>query len=157
MPEFVERFYVMNPETEDVITKGLELKNGMVVLRENGSLRANLAELDLDWMRDRALTRNRWCTVTNVHYVQDLKVVQFTGIYEDGTRRVRNSKLTDSWLVKKSSVDFAKEKYAVVHDMLLAIIQAQDEATMHGDGSGEIVLMVEQAARKIAKIYGMGI
>lgn len=45
------------------------------------------------------------------------------------------------------------EKYAKVHELLVKVTRAQDAATFHGDsGSGEVALLIEQAAREICSM-----
>ena len=101
---FVERYYQMNPATEDLIPNGSHLKNGMVVLPGNSNDRAKYPFLDTiveEWMMDRALQCNRWAKVSYVSVIGNS--LTFIATYEDGTKRPISVDTNLAWLVKLNS------------------------------------------------------
>lgn len=101
---FVEQFYEMNPDTEDILFDGTELRDGMVVLIENDSSRENLGTVSLSGgaMLTKALVNNRWCTVSNIRIENSL--VYFIAEYENGIKKKRWTSDTYAWYVKKDSI-----------------------------------------------------
>jgi hypothetical protein len=99
---FVDKFYEMNPETEELFPSGAYLKDGMVVLLSNFEMRV----LTTDWLStsqyDRAKEVNRWCKVRDIRITSGL--VAFVGEYEDGTMRLRQHPVGLGWLVKHDSM-----------------------------------------------------
>lgn len=140
VPEFltnivniVPKFRQMDPETEDLLPGGNYLANGMRVLFANPDERGRPEDLE-DWARDRALERNRWCTVTN------LKIkghsVKFVAVYDDGTKRVRSTAIQDSWLVKKDSIEESQNLAAGLRNKVYEIVEEAMIAAA-GGASGE--------------------
>lgn len=106
-PEFVGRYYDMNPETEDLLPNGTLLKPGMIVLIENPSIRQELSDIPLleEFGRsrmDRIRMFNRWGTVQ--HVVEEDRRVFVTVEYVDGTKRILKTGLNEGWYVKKDSL-----------------------------------------------------
>lgn len=99
---FVERYYQMNPETEDMLPNGGAIRNGMIVLIADPDQRVIVKEAFLDWELDRALVRNRWAKVS--HVMRDNSSVVFIAEYEDGTKKQRMVSFRSAWLVKKASM-----------------------------------------------------
>lgn len=105
----VEKYYIMNPETEALIPNGRGLKNGMVVLIEDAEMRIDLSRANLN-ASDlfRAVQYNRWCEVSNItvedHGPGKMSVVTFVGTYEDGTQHKRWAGLNKGWLAKKHTL-----------------------------------------------------
>jgi hypothetical protein len=104
----VGKYQGMNPETEDLLMDGTELRVGMIVLVES-FMRAGLTEMDdenYEWAR----RANRWCTVATVPQIERVRykttddTVVFMGVYEDGTKARRSYMKSTAWLVKKSSI-----------------------------------------------------
>lgn len=104
--QFVPKFYKLDPDTEDLLPSGSHLANGMVVLIGSPERRDRPEHNDSDWMNDRIQERNRWCTVTNLEFSrQDLRhQISFVGVYEDGSKRKRTYHVSDSWIVKITSI-----------------------------------------------------
>ncbi len=95
--EAVDRTFVMNPETEDVI-RGGELQEGMVVLLEDHMFRLPLHS---DKERDFKAT---WCQVTKLQRNVRDEILSFIGVYSDGVKHSRTYNRSIFWLVKKDSV-----------------------------------------------------
>lgn len=116
---FVDQYYMMDPEFEDLLADGTELRNGMVVLCENPLWRKDMAsaiERGGFAMRQ-ALENNRWCQVTNLRvenrYDTDretgevtriYQVITFVGVYGDGVKIKRSFSPNASWIVKLDSI-----------------------------------------------------
>lgn len=113
-----EMFYRMNPETDDILENGSLLENGMIVLAEDSMLRENAAralrvdvntgELDDVHAFNRALSRNRWCRVSQVRcelaFDRNHPQVTFIAEYADGSKEKRRYAKDYAWLVKIDSL-----------------------------------------------------
>lgn len=130
-PDFVDRDYVMDPKTEDLLSSGTKLQNGMRVLVQ-GVLGLEDTRRPLEgYQLKNARENNRWCTVTELEiqerwddgYDYDYSdgfyslhtprrrerrkldpLVTFVGVYDDGTKAKRSFSAHFSWLVKKDSI-----------------------------------------------------
>lgn len=105
-PKYVDKFYEMDPETEDLI-RGDELRNDMVVVIEDGMLRADTEHLRSRYDSERARANNRWCTVSSIrrrYTGDDNAIVSFIGVYEDGVKKERSFSESYCWIVKKDSM-----------------------------------------------------
>lgn len=110
VPEsFEHRIFQMNPQTDDLI-RGAELKEGMVVLIEDTSVRADPAkhleedhECDI-YLCPRILAGALWCRVTRLERRRGDELVSFIGEYHDGTKRSRTYNISYCWFVKKGSI-----------------------------------------------------
>lgn len=104
--EFTPKYYTMDPETEDLLSDGTLLKNGMVVLIENDENRTTIqAELG-ESNSARAFRWNRWSTVSNVAVIDSY--VSFIAVYTDGTKRKLAAGVDDAWYVKLDSIPSRK-------------------------------------------------
>jgi hypothetical protein len=120
---FVDKFYVMDPEFDDLLNTGAELKDGMIVLIEESMSKTNLEFLNVvdsasyQYDYNRALENNRWCTVSQVsirrRYDYDQygavigessPLISFIAIYADGTKRKRTYDSSYAWFVKKDTI-----------------------------------------------------
>lgn len=102
---FVPKFYHMNPQTEDLLFDGTELKDGMVVLIEHSDLRGDLDTISIHPSHlERALKWNRWTTVSAVVFDEEKDQVLFIATYEDGTKRKFIADADYAWFVKKDSI-----------------------------------------------------
>lgn len=100
------KFYSMDPETEELLFDGFELKDGMVVLIESPLMRGDLSAADSNEAEMASvLANNRWCTVSNIY--NHRKMVEFVGTYGDGSKRKRTQGVRWAWLVKKDSIPTA--------------------------------------------------
>lgn len=107
-PVYVDRFYIMNPETDELLIDGNELNNDMVVLIECNWMRPSLNHAnrcDVGYWSARKY--NRWCTVTQLRYV-DLEtpdpIVVFIGVYSDGSKAKFEIPIDFAWYVRLNSM-----------------------------------------------------
>lgn len=127
---FVDKFYEMIPEFDQLLPRGTMLEDGMVVLIGDSIARANLRHLEKlesgerthihtspEYERDKAREYNRWCTVSDIQIIprwwtneygevvgERSPMIAFVGTYGDGTKRKRNCDSDFPWLVKKDSL-----------------------------------------------------
>lgn len=128
MPDFVDKFYRMDPETEDLIAKSTGLREGMRVLIESNGLRQDTSTLNEDWKVSRAFENNRWCVVSEIHrYGAD---IWFTGVYDDGSKIRRGSfHVNTAWLVKLDSIPPHITESGKYEAVFAAVKQAMDWET----------------------------
>lgn len=113
MTNFVDKFYQMDPTTEDLLFEGRSLKNGMIVLIGDSGWREDVSgELDHQSL-ELARANNRWALVTNLH-VRPSKI-SFVGLYDDGTKIRRDFQNDYPWLVKISTI--VKEPHEVEEEV----------------------------------------
>lgn len=62
-----------------------------------------------------------------------------------------------SFLEAFSSIMSETERFAKVYEMLMSIRHAQDVATYHGEGSADVLLLVDQTARQICEMMQEGL
>lgn len=114
----VDRFYAMDPKTDDVVF-GKNLQHGMVVLIEEITSRCDMNSKHTNG----ALVKNRWCTVTQLSWDRRQDLVQFIGEYDDGFKATRIYANHMGWIVKKSSVEELagrqERMYGIVKQALL--------------------------------------
>lgn len=121
----VPKYYQMDPEAEDLLPNGKELKNGMMVLIGNPDIRVRVDAHMSDWEAERAFERNQWCKVSNVeilHFRDGDHVVGFIGIYEDGYKRARSYSTKYPWLVKRNSIEQHMEKRETVRKLVMEAV-----------------------------------
>lgn len=105
--EFVDKYYEMNPETDDLLFSGYDLANGMVVLTENYKRRIDVSkgfDALLEGYKPEALKWNRWMTVSQLKINKGDQLVGFIAIYPDGTKRKVMLSVDDAWIVKVYSL-----------------------------------------------------
>jgi hypothetical protein len=90
------RAYQMNP-AEDYLVFGDELADGMWVVREDESLRA-----DSDMSEDEQLRQQRFCRVTKIRRSGDL--ISFIGEWIDGYQQAFRMHQTFAWIVKRDPI-----------------------------------------------------
>lgn len=155
MDEFVPRFYTMNPETDVLVVDGRGLEEGMKVLIENPHYRAVIKEEMADWELDRALERNRWCTISRIKIKGNL--LRFVASYEDGTQKVRTEDVDGAWIAKKDSIAASlgttTERYMNVYSVINEAFIKHDEyccTTCNGGSDAPSnKSLVENATRQI--------
>lgn len=107
-PAFVPKFYEMDPEVDDLLPDGTCLRDGMVVLIEDSLIRADEERADSKWELARLREVNRWCEVSHVlitpRHDGSRPLIQFIGIYPDGTKRKRTYDSSYAWLVRLFSI-----------------------------------------------------
>jgi hypothetical protein len=92
--------YDMNPETDDLLFDGTELRDGMVVIPEN------------KYQRDprRGSHADQWCRATRVTIrpskINDvpMEFLEFIGVYADGFKAKFSLGTVNSWIVRKDSI-----------------------------------------------------
>lgn len=105
---FVDKFYEMNPLSEDLI-KGHQLEDGMRVLIADPRFRPDLAYPIYFYtnmaFREGALRWNRWMTVTEFDGdLAESGLVSFIGLYDDGTKKDFILSSLHGWFVKINGV-----------------------------------------------------
>lgn len=102
----VDKWYEMNPETEDVLPSGRHLIPGMVVLIESPQGRMDLTTWQTWSKADLRNARmwNRWATVAEQpQIVGNGHTISFIAEYEDGSKMQYTTAVQYAWLVKKDS------------------------------------------------------
>jgi hypothetical protein len=103
-PQFVPKFYVNDPETEDLIPHNSHLENGMTVILSGPGMKEDLAHMEDDpAKRYNAMKENRWATITHLK-IENNGVISFVGVYKDGSKISREYSADRSWYVKKSTM-----------------------------------------------------
>lgn len=110
--ETVPQYYVMNPATDDLLSRGDKLENGMIVLVEDSILRGNSNSTGImrEYEQRRALENNRWCEVTELeinHERYDGRTnttISFVAVYADGVKIKRTYGAGYAWLIRKPVV-----------------------------------------------------
>jgi hypothetical protein len=96
--------YLLDPDREDIILNGGELKEGMVVLIEDVHCRSYtgtpLENLDVG-DRHHYLTCARWCRVKKLS--TEGNMIRFVGVYVDGSKCVRSYNRDYAWIIKLPS------------------------------------------------------
>jgi hypothetical protein len=106
----------MNPEDDDLLFDGTELKPGMVVLLESSTMKGSPEDLESTYSRKRYLENNRWCEVVRVEItsrydmdennrpVPGSPLVSLLARYPDSTLAKRTFDASFAWYVKKFSI-----------------------------------------------------
>jgi hypothetical protein len=154
MPDFVDKFYRMNPETEDLITQSTGLREGMRVLIESSDKRQDTTSLNEDWKVSRALENNLWCVVSEIHrYATN---TWFTATYDDGSKIRRGSfHHNAAWLVKLDSIPPHITESGKYEAVFAAVKQAMDWETdlAYEDIEQFKKLTCDKAARRVFVIF----
>jgi len=102
---FASKNFIMDPATDDMIY-GSELEEGMIVLMGDSLIREDPAQFfqtpeeeRSEYTENRLRQSARWCRVTKLRYHGH--IVQFIGVYEDGTKVSRSYANSYAWYVKK--------------------------------------------------------
>lgn len=117
---FVDKFYEMNVEDDELLSTGDKLRNGMVVLLEDSMMRGDpnqdreLSGYDLERLRE----VNRWCVVSDIEVTRRWQeddmgrvigetspLISFVATYPDGTKKKRRYDSSYAWFVKKFSME----------------------------------------------------
>lgn len=105
--EFVEKYYEMDPETEDLLDNGTLVVDGMKVLIEEPNMRQHISNnLELTSL-DNARKMNRWATVLESKIKRKAEgetTLSFVALYDDGIKRKMIVPVRYAWLVKKDSM-----------------------------------------------------
>jgi hypothetical protein len=134
-PVFVDRYYRMNPEEDDLLPNGEALRNGMSVLIEDFRQREEIVPGIRGAHLDSALRNSRWCTVANLNV--DGENISFIGIYDDGTKMQRLAPAYLAWIVKKETIP-VHENFPMVREMVWEAMQLQPEVDTADEIAREI-------------------
>lgn len=101
--EFVEKYYRMDPETEELIF-GDQLEINMVVLRNAHEDRVELKHQNAwrDWERYKAFVENRWGLITDIR--TEGTEIRFIAMYADGFKAGRSTVAGEVWIVRKETI-----------------------------------------------------
>lgn len=96
---FVDKYYEMLPDHEDLVFDGTLLRDGMTVLVGDERFRQDTTDTGLT-ERQKELARrfNRWATISHVH--SDGDYVAFMAVYDDKTKKKIVVDIAWPWLVK---------------------------------------------------------
>lgn len=102
---FVDKYMLMDPATEFLVTDSLEIQNGMVVLIESPheKVHLNIGYNDPEIIF-KAHQLNRWAEVSDVMVDLSNETIRFVGKYDDGMCMSRTHFFSDPWLVKIDSI-----------------------------------------------------
>lgn len=157
---YVDKFYQMDPQTDDLI-RGSNLQKGMKVLIESYGHRMPIIDGIPKGASSKEVSRfqadkfNRWCTVSELKMSKHM--ASFIGIYDDGTKITFDDSPSCGWYVKKNSIppiqieegDLEAKIYTVVKERLLQ----QDAALYHG-APYDILEAAKILAKRITEIVG---
>lgn len=110
-----DKYYEMNPNSDDMLPDGTYLRDNMIVLIEAFSQR-NYIKVVPGPGYDKEPTpsqiflariTNRWGSVSNLKVVGDQ--ITFVATYEDGTKAKRKHSIHFAWLVKTHSIQDGDE------------------------------------------------
>lgn len=110
MSQFVDKYFEMDPKTDDMIRKGTLLMEGMTVLLESSEWRIRLVQEGQPVVlregyaeTEQARRWNRWVTVEDLGWGGP-DICSFVGVYSDGTKKLIQVPENCAWYVKKSSI-----------------------------------------------------
>ena len=134
--------YVMDPKTEDLVY-GDELRDGDVVLIESGLVRfsipKNWAEVS-EHERVKTLENSRWCVITKlrrtpVAVMSSALIINFIGVYDDGTKMSRSFSEWHAWFRKllpnDGNAEFEATTLAVVNYCRSEISDGLEQAILN--------------------------
>lgn len=119
--EFVDKYYEMDPDKEDLLFDGTELKEGMTVLVGEPDLRVLVREGEELSPHDAEMARryNRWFKVDRVE--SGGTYTTFVALYADGTKKKMMVPTVMSWIIKINN-----DGYVYWGDTTKAISEAYD-------------------------------
>lgn len=158
MVSMVPKYYMMDPDTEKLLSNGKLLRDGMKVLIESSNMRVDIDRKLQPWEMDRALKRNRWATISDVTWTtwtRDNAVI-FIATYEDGSQSKETWGDSYAWLVKKDTIpsEDQEEKREKVQMYLMATIMdtmqmMMSEGLSDDEKTTQLADIVEKGASKI--------
>jgi hypothetical protein len=104
---FVDKYYVMDAENEDLLFDGTKLRNGMEVLIEAPDFREDMMKPLNARAMNGALKYNRWSFVSELQVLPN--AVSFIAIYDDGSKRKMDVPRYMAWFVKKHTMPPAEQ------------------------------------------------
>lgn len=118
--EYTPAYYDMDPETEDLLDNGTLVVDGMKVLVEDHSFRADIHDAMLEASKAIARKNNRWCVVSNAKVINEATdtFLSFVGIYDDGTKRKWYVSTREAWFVKKDTISRVDGIYCIADESI---------------------------------------
>lgn len=158
---FEQKYRDMQPETEDLLIDGRHLQNGMVVLIEAASIRADMSIVASTILSNpadlnRAKVFNRWCEVSDVKIDNAFGVVSFVATYPDGTKRKRNEPIDLAWFVKLDSLP--KEEPSLGDLSMMGDVAEQQNMEDQSDGAMTMSTLPHDRALTVTEdqLYRLG-
>jgi hypothetical protein len=152
--EFVEQHYEIDPKTEQRLASGLQLRDGMMVVIDSASRRANLDLILGDSSEySVAMWTNRWAKISNVEFQHNY--VFFNATYADGSYTAKRFHTKYSWIVKKDSAistwsNTMMPPYSTIQDWYGIAQQALSKAFDNWtDGPEDVVHMSSRSAAEL--------
>jgi hypothetical protein len=119
---FVDKYYVMDPMSEELLFDGTALQEGMRVLIERTESREEITERMAPGKLDNARWNNRWCTIKQIDIRGEN--VSFLAVYDDHTVKKRVHNVHFPWLVKIDSLpDPKREKHDAIYRLVYQGLQ----------------------------------
>jgi hypothetical protein len=109
--EYMDQYYQMNPETEDIVLSGNYLRKGLVVLVENSGYRLDPSRKNSLSKGEMELLRMRNCWAEIVSEIESYSdgQVGFLAKYSDGIVKKVVVANTFAWLIKKASISYSSD------------------------------------------------
>jgi hypothetical protein len=152
--DFVPKFYRMDNRVEDMIPTGRFLQEGMKVTYATSNVRLRIEDVVTDWQLDRALSMNRWFTVTDLQITG--VYANFTAVFDDGTKEVKNEYLNTPWYVKRDSIkdpEDVKLKNSVRYTQIYDIVRsALNEQSRNNNPTGVDMALIDRVTKEILKV-----
>lgn len=149
---FVDKYYVMDPASEDILFDGTGLVDGMIVLIERTESREELREKMTPGQIDNARWNNRWAKISRVEVRGEN--VSFFAVYEDHTVKKRVHNVHFPWLVKIASLpDPNREKHDAIYSLVYQALQYQDSLAYNEEVAGSS--MTKRASDITDRILGL--
>ena len=99
---YLDKYYEMDPNTDDLLFDGTLLRNDMIVVVGDEQFRGDTTAEMTPSNAERIKMFNRWCMVSNL--VVGREQIAFIATYDDGTKRKIVCDVRWPWLVKLNSI-----------------------------------------------------
>lgn len=160
MVNMVPKYYMMDPDTEKLLSNGTLLRNGMKVLTESPDFRVNIDKDLQPWEMARALKRNRWAMISDIVWERKHggDMVIFIATYEDGSQTKEEWSIDCAWLIKKSSIPDQDETRLEKVAKLVAAAMIDGTRTLYSEDlnddekASQLTETIEKSARQILDI-----
>lgn len=165
--EFVDKYYEMDPATEDVLADGTLVRDDMRVLIESPNMRGlvknNMGPFDLNHAR----MWNRWAWVENSHIERNeagVALLSFVAVYDGGVKRKLVCSASYAWIVKKGSIpplettiydettDVEEERRAKLCDIVSNALMQNTRLAVRSEGPSPKEIM-KKAVDEIMKMF----
>lgn len=104
--EFVDKYYEMDPQTEDLLPDATFLRDGMVVLIGTSGSRLGLKDLRTEGDKEMHRIRNRWARIQHISFRPMVvgQRIEFIATYAGGIKKQVSYDASTAWLVKLDSM-----------------------------------------------------